>query len=408
MNPMNIDCPFCGKNYQIDGKKIREKKVRVKCKACGHFITVDKPVEKAGESDETDRSPSDPGISLEKAVDDVAPAPGQAAPPSEEEASNAKENEPRFPREEHFFEEDDWPPFPSDEESPDAANDAPLFSAGEAGSFVVGDESFLPGEEEIVTEPVFKDETAETDLVPKSEKVGLFNRLQFRISAVLLPLTTIILAGFAVHAYITTTDRISKDLNASARITATRLAMHLEPSLLNREDAKAGDAINAEMPDKNIYAILVRNRDGKSVFSARRRNTAWKSTPSDGDIRGNYIQSRKDVFDHVRNEKIGSVEVYLTTKFREEALSKSILNIVITALILIATIFIALTFIIRKMVVRPIMKLTHNAEMMSLGDLRVDIDIASKNEIGLLAQAIDRMQGSLRVVVKRMRGRRRT
>jgi methyl-accepting chemotaxis protein len=51
----------------------------------------------------------------------------------------------------------------------------------------------------------------------------------------------------------------------------------------------------------------------------------------------------------------------------------------------------------------PIMKLTEAAERMSLGDLNVKIDVASRDEIGLLAGALGRMQTSLRMAMERLR-----
>jgi methyl-accepting chemotaxis protein len=53
--------------------------------------------------------------------------------------------------------------------------------------------------------------------------------------------------------------------------------------------------------------------------------------------------------------------------------------------------------------VNPIMKLTDAAERMSLGDMNVKIDVTSRDEIGLLAQAIGRMQTSLRMAMERLR-----
>jgi HAMP domain-containing protein len=46
------------------------------------------------------------------------------------------------------------------------------------------------------------------------------------------------------------------------------------------------------------------------------------------------------------------------------------------------------------------------AERMSLGDLNMQINIPSKDEIGLLAQAIKRMQTSLRLAMERLRRKR--
>jgi methyl-accepting chemotaxis protein len=56
--------------------------------------------------------------------------------------------------------------------------------------------------------------------------------------------------------------------------------------------------------------------------------------------------------------------------------------------------------------VTPIMKLTDASERMSLGDLNVKIDVRSGDEIGLLAQAIARMQTSLRMAMERLRKKR--
>jgi methyl-accepting chemotaxis protein len=56
--------------------------------------------------------------------------------------------------------------------------------------------------------------------------------------------------------------------------------------------------------------------------------------------------------------------------------------------------------------VTPIMKLTDAAERMSLGELNIKIDVKSRDEIGLLAQAIGRMQTSLRMAMTRLKKKR--
>ena len=56
-----------------------------------------------------------------------------------------------------------------------------------------------------------------------------------------------------------------------------------------------------------------------------------------------------------------------------------------------------------RTIVKPITQMTNAAERMSMGDLEVKIDIKSKDEIGLLAQAINRMQTSLNMAMERMR-----
>jgi len=50
--------------------------------------------------------------------------------------------------------------------------------------------------------------------------------------------------------------------------------------------------------------------------------------------------------------------------------------------------------------------LTDIAERMSLGELDIKVDVSSKDEIGLLAQAVERMRISLNLAMSRLRRKR--
>ncbi len=79
------------------------------------------------------------------------------------------------------------------------------------------------------------------------------------------------------------------------------------------------------------------------------------------------------------------------------------------ALILLAgtvLLVLVIAWVSARAIVSPIRKLTDTAERMSLGELNVKIDIKSKDEIGLLAQSIVRMQTSLRLAMNRLRRKR--
>ena len=55
---------------------------------------------------------------------------------------------------------------------------------------------------------------------------------------------------------------------------------------------------------------------------------------------------------------------------------------------------------------RPIIKLTHVADRISLGELDIEINTKRKDEIGNLAEAIARMQDSIRLSIERLRQKR--
>ena len=85
---------------------------------------------------------------------------------------------------------------------------------------------------------------------------------------------------------------------------------------------------------------------------------------------------------------------------------KRIQKFATTLLIVTIMIVLLIAWISAKAVVSPIKKLTEVAERMSLGDLNMKINIPSKDEIGFLAQAIKRMQTSLRLAMDRLRQKR--
>jgi len=81
-------------------------------------------------------------------------------------------------------------------------------------------------------------------------------------------------------------------------------------------------------------------------------------------------------------------------------------NFALTLLAVTVLLVVAIAWFSARALVTPIMKLTDAAERMSLGELNVKIDVQSRDEIGLLAQAIGRMQTSLRMAMNRLKKKR--
>lgn len=109
---------------------------------------------------------------------------------------------------------------------------------------------------------------------------------------------------------------------------------------------------------------------------------------------------------HVRSTKKGWALVLQ----QEEAEVFQALDLVQrSALILLACTVLVVTIIAwlsARAIVTPVRKLTDAAERMSLGELNVKIDVKSRDEIGLLALAVGRMQTSLRLAMNRLRRKR--
>jgi methyl-accepting chemotaxis protein len=111
-------------------------------------------------------------------------------------------------------------------------------------------------------------------------------------------------------------------------------------------------------------------------------------------------------FGHVRSNNYGWVLVVQQQDSEVFAALNRIKRFALTLLACTVLLVSVIAWFSARAVVNPIMKLTDAAERMSLGELNVKIDIKSKDEIGLLAQAIGRMQTSLRLAMERLRKKR--
>ena len=109
---------------------------------------------------------------------------------------------------------------------------------------------------------------------------------------------------------------------------------------------------------------------------------------------------------HARSNNFGWV-LALQQEEREVFDSLNVLqNFALALLAVTALLAAAIAWFSARALVKPIMRLTEATERMSMGDLNVAIDVRSGDEIGLLAQAIGRMQTSLRMAMDRLRKKR--
>jgi methyl-accepting chemotaxis protein len=106
---------------------------------------------------------------------------------------------------------------------------------------------------------------------------------------------------------------------------------------------------------------------------------------------------------HVRRSSYGWVLALMQEEqemFEALAIIQNFALALLVATVLLAA---ACAWFSARALATPIMKLTDAAERMSLGDLNVKIDVQTRDEIGLLAQALGRMQTSLRMAMERLR-----
>ncbi len=117
-------------------------------------------------------------------------------------------------------------------------------------------------------------------------------------------------------------------------------------------------------------------------------------------------ENKKKYIGHIRGINYGWALAIQQEEQEVFAGLKRMQKFAVTLLILTIVLVLFIAWISARVVVTPIKKLTEVAERMSLGDLNMKINIPSKDEIGMLAQAVKRMQTSLRLAMERLRQKR--
>jgi len=147
------------------------------------------------------------------------------------------------------------------------------------------------------------------------------------------------------------------------------------------------------------FVVQQKNLNGHPLVQAYRKDRKTKTLIFKDD-RG------RDIMGNVRGNRY---DWALVTRQDYEEISEPLKDVQqFFYILLIATIFVVsiIAWFFARTVVKPITTLTDIAERMSLGELDNKVNIKSKDEIGLLAMAIERMRISLNLAMGRLRRKR--
>ena len=177
--------------------------------------------------------------------------------------------------------------------------------------------------------------------------------VQLKINMVLVLSITVILMAFGVYDYFATSHKLTNELNRAANVMAERLADRMALPLWNVDNKRAAEVVIEEMGDKRFYAISVKETDGKAPFIQRQRNEKWEISDSKGEIApALYVHRQKEIVKD--GQKLGLVNIYISTQFIKQQLKSSILGIALRAILLDSCIVALMFFLIRKIIIKPV------------------------------------------------------
>ncbi|MDM8548657.1 methyl-accepting chemotaxis protein [Desulfobacterales bacterium HSG2] len=229
------------------------------------------------------------------------------------------------------------------------------------------------------------------------------NSIQFRVSAVLIIQTTIIMAGFAVFNYFETVSKMNSELNNLAEVTAKRLSENLIISVWGLDKEVAERTIISEMTEKQIYAIFVRDGNGR-IFLGKKRDDNWEVMVSSVETEIDISEIKKHHLNIVKHEDIvkegaslGVLEIYFTSEFMRRRLSRFVISTVFLTMLINIALFVTLFVTIKRSMINPIRELSEKIVQAANGDMTVSTASDKRSdEIGMLARAFLFMLNTLR------------
>lgn len=233
-------------------------------------------------------------------------------------------------------------------------------------------------------------------------KVAWYRSVQTKITLTLVIVVTLILTGFGLYNLNEAQQRLDQELQDLSETTVQRLSQHVIGPFWSLNDDQIAEQLEATMLEQRVYAVVLRDRDRETVYMGRQRDADWQVRALAGEPEGDLVRSRTNL---VRDdgEMIGVLEVYVTRQFLEEQFNELMLQEIGRGVILDIVIILVTLVMLRRLLVTPIRQLTDAADRISAGQLNTTIDVRSRDEIGLLAGAIGKLQTSMRIAIERMK-----
>lgn len=154
----------------------------------------------------------------------------------------------------------------------------------------------------------------------------------------------------------------------------------------------------AEMKEKRVLGIFVKELANDTLLNGKSRGEEWEVVDSSGEnLAGEYVVRQRDIL--MDGEKIGSVSVYLTTRFMHLQLHTDIRKTAFTIFVLDFALLFFLSLTLRRLLILPITEIVRIAKSIAAGDFQHTIHIQWHNEIGDLANAFRDMQDTINEVL---------
>ena len=213
-----------------------------------------------------------------------------------------------------------------------------------------------------------------------------------RFSYAFIGVVTLILILFAGTAIFIDSSRINAELEKRLDNALKLSYISLPAPLWNLDNDVVDDFIEALFLDESIvFAEVVW---GNQVISKRVREKFQQADASHFKQSSQFIDKISNIL--YEGNKVGTIRLAMSRENVKKELIVTILRIIALTILIIVAIAMTSLIITKKYISRPLLKLQESASLIAHGDLETFVDKSGSDEIGLLAQHLDDMRGSIK------------
>ncbi|RJP76272.1 MAG: PAS domain S-box protein [Desulfobacteraceae bacterium] len=219
--------------------------------------------------------------------------------------------------------------------------------------------------------------------------------LMIQLSLAVVLITSSVLTGFGLYRYQKNLQKLPDLLEQRLELKAKRLSISLRTPIFNYAEYETRDIILSEMEDPNIVALVVSLNDGHSsryIYTRSASNQPVQVKNFTPQKEERQI-TRKILYE---TNELGEVTICMTPKFFRYQLQQNfvsdlfqigVLDVILISLVIL---FLRLRFVL------PVKQLTAVSSEISKGRLDQNIDVKSRDEIGVLAHSFIIMRDAIK------------
>ena len=225
-----------------------------------------------------------------------------------------------------------------------------------------------------------------------------------RFSYALIGVVTLLLIAFATVGILFDINIIESELKTRLDNAMKLAQISLPTPLWNMDNDVVNDFVEALFLDESI--VYTKISWGDQVITKKKRPgfQLQRLEPSMFPTllkNSEFIVKSSDI--HFEESKVGKILIVMSRESVKKQVFLLIYGIIALTVLIISAIWLTSIVITKRYISRPLLKLQESASLISHGDLDTFVDKSSSDEIGILAQHLDGMRGSIKQLFEELR-----